>query len=75
MKALFMITIALGFLSTAQAKQVGESNVSNEKMCVCEPCGGKMVPCRDTENEYVKQDVKPQPNATEGKTNSAQDNP
>lgn len=51
---LFIVLLA-GLATSVQAGQIGSGNVSNEKMCVCEPCGGKMVPCRETEEQYVKE--------------------
>lgn len=54
MKLFIVLFVGLGSL-TAHAGQVGSGNVSNEKMCVCEPCGGKMVPCRETEQPYVQE--------------------
>jgi len=38
---------AVGVIPGASASQVGTGNVSNPKMCVCEPCGGIMVPCQN----------------------------
>jgi|GEM_PF-3068319 len=47
MAFLFSAIGAAGTFSGAYAGQVGKGNVSNPKMCVCEPCGGIMVPCQN----------------------------